>query len=187
MPFNIFWTYGDQKEFVKLCKNLKRPADARLPTIRSEFRRTGINLRGWIGTVAKPDQLNDEVGDNLNCLAVFMRGKLAQEDILDDFGQKEIYADYVIGELHCDELDTDSEGDIATGSRQELKRDDPRFESLRKIVRSELRQVANGWSDWRRSDGINVANTVPAVSKWLSELHGDTKKKPGRGACWNQL
>jgi hypothetical protein len=43
-----------------------------------------------------------------------MRGKMAQDDILNEFGQKEIYADYVIGELHCEELDNDSLDDIAT-------------------------------------------------------------------------
>lgn len=61
-----------------------------------------ISLSGWIGTVSSPSQLKDEEGDNLNRLAVFMRGKMAQEDILDEFGQKEIYADYIIGELHCE-------------------------------------------------------------------------------------
>src|SRR5208283_4415088 len=94
--------------------------------------------------------------------------------------QKEIYADYVLGELHCEELDLDGQGDIATSSRQALKQDDPRFEALRKIVLSELRHIANRWSDWRRSDGAKVATTVPAVSNWLNNLHGDTKKKAER-------
>jgi len=174
------WTYGDQKEFVKLCKNLERDAEPRLAAIKSELTKAGIDLKGWIGTVVKPDQLKDVEGDNLNRLAVFMRGKLAQEDILDDFAQKEIYADYVIGEIHCEELDVDSEGDIATSSRQALKEDDPRFDALRKIVRSELRQVANRWSDWRRMDGVKIANAVPAVSGWLDGLQGDTKKKAER-------
>src|ERR1017187_3616982 len=174
------WTYGDQKEFVALCKNLERAPEARLATIKSELRKAGIDLKGWIGTVAKPDQLKDEEGDNLNRLAVFMRGKLAQEDILDDFAQKEIYADYVIGEIHCEELDIDTEGDIATSSRQALREDDPRFDALRRVVRSELRQVANKWSDWRRMDGVKIANAVPAVSGWLAGLHGETKKKAER-------
>lgn len=174
------WTYGDQKEFVKLCKNLDRPAEARLPAIQTELADAGISLRGWIGTVSKPDQLKDEEGDNLNRLAVFMRGKMAQEDILNDFGQKEIYADYIIGELNCEELDEDSTGDIATSSRQALKQDDPRFQALRRIVRSELRHIANRWSDWRRDDGAKIAASVPAVSKWLEGLEGETKKKAER-------
>lgn len=174
------WTYEDQSELVKLCKHLDRPAEARISKVADQLKAAGISLSGWIGTVSKPDQLKDEEGDNLNRLAVFMRGKMAQEDMLDDFGQKEIYADYIIGELHCEQLDVDEEGDIATSSRQSLKEDDPRFEALRKVVLSELRYIAGKWSDWRRTDGAKVAATVPAVSDWLSNLKGDTKKKAER-------
>ena len=174
------WTYGDQNAFASSCSNLERPAEPRLTAINDELNKAGISLTGWIGTVSSPSQLKDEEGDNLNRVAIFMRGKMAQEDILDIFGQKEIYADYVIGELHCEELDVDGKGDIATSSRQSLKEDDPRFEALRRIVLSELRYIASRWSDWRRSDGAKVAMTVPAVSNWLSSLKGDTKKKAER-------
>ena len=174
------WTYGPQAEFVATCKHLERAAEARLPALDAELKKAGLTLSGWIGTVAKPDQLKDEEGDNLNRIAIFMRGKLAQEDVLDEFGQKEIYADYVIGELHCDQLDTDAAGDIATSSRQALKQDDARFEALRKIVLTELRHVASKWSDWRRSDGAKAAASVPAVADWLGGLHGETKKKAER-------
>jgi hypothetical protein len=109
-----------------------------------------------------------------------MRGKMAQEDILDEFGQKEIYADYIIGELHCEQLDLDEKGDIATSSRQSLKQDDPRFESLRTIVLAELRNIAGRWSEWRRTDGAKAAASVPAVSDWLGQLKGDTKKHAER-------
>lgn len=174
------WTYGPQTEFVKTCKHLERTAEARLSAIQAELKKGGISLTGWIGSVSSPGQLKDEEGDNLNRLAVFMRGKLAQEDILDEFGQKEIYADYIIGELHCEELDVDAKGDIATSSRQALKQDDPRFEVLRKIVLSELRHIAGKWSDWRRADGAKTAAAVPAVSDWLQSLTGDTKKQAER-------
>lgn len=174
------WTYGSQTEFVKLCKHLTRPHEDRLAAIRAELIRSGISLSGWIGTVSSPSQLKDEEGDNLNHLAVFMRGKLAQEDILNEFGQKEIYADYLIGELHCEQLDIDDQSDIATSSRQSLKQDDPRFEALRKIVLTELRNIAGKWSDLRRADGAKTAAAVPAVSAWLENLVGDTKKKAER-------
>ena len=174
------WMYGNQTEFEKSCKHLARPAEARLAAISSELKKAGITLTGWIGTVTKPDQLKDEEGDNLNRLAVFMRGKMAQEDILDEFGQKEIYADYIIGELHCEELDADDKGDIATSSRQSIKQDDPRFEALRRIVLTELRYVASKWSDWRRTDGAKTAAKVPAVNDWLENLQGETRKKAER-------
>ena len=174
------WTYGDETGFAKLCKHLERPSEDRMTAVQAELKKSGITLKGWIGTVSSPSQLKDEEGDNLNHLAIFMRGKLAQEDILNEFGQKEIYADYLIGELHCEQLDLDDQVDIATSSRQALKQDDPRFEALRKIVLSELRNIASKWSDWRRSDGANTAASVPAVSAWLDQLKGDTKKKAER-------
>ncbi len=174
------WTYGDQDEFVKSCTNLGRKAEDRSSFIEPSLKARNLNMRGWVGTVSKPHQLKDDEGDNLNRIAVFMRGKLAQEDVLDDFGQKEIYADYVVGELHCDELDLDDVEDMATSSRQSLKQDDPRFIAFKKIALSELRNIANNWSDWRRSDGAKEAIKVPAVSDWLNSLKGDTKKKAGR-------
>ena len=173
------WVYGQQNDFVKSCKHLARDHEDRLQAIQAELK-SGISLSGWIGSVSKPSQLKDEEGDNLNRLAVFMRGKMAQEDILDEFGQKEIYADYIIGELHCEELDLDDQVDAATSGRQSLKQDDPRFEALRRIVLSELRHIAGKWSDWRRSDGAKTAAAVPAVSAWLQNLQGDTKKKAER-------
>ena len=174
------WTYGDPSGFAKMCKHLARPAEDRLSVVQSELTRGGISLKGWIGTVSSPSQLKDDEGENLNRLAVFMRGKLAQEDILDDFAQKEIYADYIIGELHCEELDLDDQGDIATSSRQSLQEDDPRFRLLRGIVLTELRHIANRWSDLRRKDGAKAAAVIPAVSTWLDGLGGETKKKAER-------
>ena len=174
------WTYEDQSEFAKACTHLARPFEDRLPAIRGALAEAGISLRGWIGTVSSPGQLKGEEGDNLNRLAIFMRGKLAQEDILDDFAQKEIYAAYVIGELHCDELDLDDHTDIATSSRQALHQDDPRFEALKRVVYNELRHIANRWSDLRRKDGAKAAAAIPAVSNWLEGLEGETKKKAER-------
>lgn len=174
------WTYGDQSELVALCGHLGHCAEARLPAVMDQLDKAGISLTGWIGTVSKPDQLKSKDGDNLNRLAIFMRGKMAQEDMLDAFGQKEIYADYIIGEIHCEQLDVDDQGDIATSNRQALKEDDPRFEALRKAILSELRYIAGKWSDWRRTDGAKVAATVPAVSDWLNNLKGDTKNKAER-------
>ena len=174
------WTYGNQNDFTTLCKKLGRKPESRLPQIESELKDKGITLTGWIGTVGSPSQLKDEDGDNLNRLAIFLRGKMAQEDLLGDFGQKEIYADYLIGELHCEELDLDSKGDIATSSRQAVRQDDPRFEALRSIVLSELRHIAGVWSDWRRADGAKIAAQVPSVEAWLNSLKGDTQKRAQR-------
>ena len=174
------WIYGNQDAFLAGASNLEKPAFDRTNDLRKTLTDNNLTLNGWIGTVANPKQLKDEEGDNLNRIAIFMRGKLAQEDILDDFGQKEIYADYIIGEIHCDVLDCDEDPDIATSSRQALKEDDERFQLLRKTIQTELRHIASKWSGLRREGGTKFARSIPAVSKWLEELTGDTKKKAER-------
>ena len=174
------WTYGDAAASLEGAGNLDKPPFDRTADVSSALSETDITLTGWTGTVARSGQLKDEEGDNLNRIAIFMRGKLAQEDILGDFGQKEIYADYVIGELHCDALDADEGLDIATSSRQALKEDDERFQALRGVILAELRHIAGQWSGLRREGGTKFARSVPAVSQWLDGLTGDTKKKAQR-------
>jgi hypothetical protein len=174
------WVYGNQGEMIALASNLERPAENRTTALKAGAKSAGVQISGWIGTVAQPRQLLDEEGDNLNRIAIFMRGKMAQEDILDEYGQKEIYADYVIGELHCEELDVDSLDDIATSSRQSIKEDDPRFRGVRDLVLNELRNIANRWSEWRREDGAKEARGVPEVSDWLNALQPGPEKKAER-------
>ena len=173
------WTYGDEKRVLPRFDNL---ADNQPPSSRAAaLAEAGLNVTGWIGTVKKPNFLKTEDGDNLNRLAVFMRGKVAQEDLLGDFGLKEIFADYVVGEIHYDDLDKDDGDDIATSSRQALKYDDPRFAALRRFIHSELRYVASQWTDLRNQQGAKVfCRDVPAVAEWLEALQGDTKKKAAR-------
>ncbi len=55
---------------------------------------------------------------------------------------------------------------------------DPRSEALRKIVLSELRNVANCWSDLRRTDGAKVAASVPAVSAFVSSRRPPPEASP---------
>ncbi len=171
------WTYGDQGEFLSGAANLEKPAFDRGAEVAAQLKETGLSLNGWIGTVGSPGQLKDEEGDNLNRIAIFMRGKLAQEDVLGSFGMKEIFADYLVGELHCDALDSDDAQDMATSSRQTLKEDDARYHVLRKVVLAELRHIAGQWSDLRREGGTKLARSVPAVSAWLDGLEGETKKR----------
>ena len=173
------WTYGDDTNVRQRFGNLadNRPSPSRNAALAT----AGVHVTGWIGTVKKPNFLKAEDGDNLNRLAVFMRGKVAQEDLLGDFGLKEIFADYLVGEIHCDDLDQDDGDDIATSSRQALKHDDPRFAALRSFVHGELRYIAGQWTDLRNQQGAKVfCRDVPAVAEWLEALQGDTKKKAAR-------
>jgi len=173
------WTYGDDAGETQRRFNLadNQPCSERDPTLPDST----LSVTGWIGTVKKPNFLKAEDGDNLNRLAVFMRGKVAQDDLLGHFGMKEIFVDYVVGEIHCDDLDQDDDEDIATSSRQALKYDDPRFAALRDFVHGELRFIAGQWTNLRNQQGAKVfCRDVPAVAEWLNALQGDTKKKAER-------
>ena len=172
------WTYGDQgnarAHLTKLAEG--QPTDRTAEVAQSVANQ--LTITGWIGTVQRPNFLKAEDGENLNRLAVFMRGKVAQEDILGDFGLKEIFADYVVGEIHCDEFDEDDGEDIATSSRQALKHGDLRFETVRKAVHTELRHIANRWTDLRNRDGSKIlCKQVPAVEEWLATMQGSTQKR----------
>ena len=186
------WTYDAKPEtvpdFPKLAdgKKAEDRTQQALQVIRRQIEQRSdekgrIRISGWIGTVKRPGSLTSAEGENLNRIAIFMRGKLAQDDVLRDFAQKEIYADYVVGEIHCDDLDEDDNDDIATSSRQELKQDDLRFEILREIIHRELRYIAAQWTKLRASAGVReLGGAVPEVKKWLEGLQGDTKEKAAR-------
>ena len=175
------WTYGDQEHTKARLTNLAdgQPSDRTAAIAQSPDNR--LTVTGWIGTVRRPNFLKPQDGENLNRLAVFMRGKVAQEDILSDFGLKEIFADYIVGEIHCDELDEDDGEDIATSSRQALKHDDSRFEIVRKAVHGELRHIAGRWTELRNRDGSKIlCKEVPAVAEWLATMQGHTQRRAER-------
>jgi len=138
------WTYGDSDDVRSLCTSTEHDED------RTDMaRNTGITVSGWLGTVAESKQLKDEDGDNLNRIAIFMRGKMAQENMLDDFSERGVYATYLIGELRFDGLDTYDGGetilddDAATSSRQRIVEDDPRYQQLRRFLGAELKHIQN--------------------------------------------
>lgn len=171
------WAYNPDNDFIERCTNLERKMEERIDVIDEILEEKDISISGWIGTVKNPRLLKNDDGENLNNIAIFMRGKLAQEDILDSFGMKEIVADYVVGEIHCDDLDNDNQQDIATSSRQDLRQDDVRYSAVRDIIHQELRHIANRWSNWRREDGVKKAVKIPEVLRYLDGLKGATKKK----------
>lgn len=141
-------------------------------------------VRGWLGTVKEVKTLKDEEGENLNRIAIFVRGKMAQEDMLDDFSERGVYANYLIGELHFDDLDTydatdetTKDEDAATSSRQTLVEDDQRYQALKEFVGNELKHVQSKWQTLRTEDGAKKAMEIPAVSQWLEGLGTGTRKK----------
>ena len=138
-----------------------------------------------MATVGEVRYLKDEEGDNLNRIAIFVRGKLAQEDILTDFSERGVYASYLIGELRVDGLDeyngpgtkTNKDDDAATSSRQKIVEDDERYQKLRKIIGRELKHIQNHWADLRSEKGSEKALEIPEIKRWIKQLEPDIRKK----------
>ncbi|HMH34598.1 MAG TPA: ATP-binding protein, partial [Puia sp.] len=164
------WTYGDQGE----VKNLSPQAQH---FDRSEVAEGfQLSISGWLGTVREVKHLKDEEGENLNRIAIFVRGKMAQEDILGDFAERGVYASYLIGELKVDELDayngpgTTKDDDAATSSRQQLVEDDDRYVEIKRFLATELKHIQNEWQKLRAEEGADKALEIPAVKDWMEAL-----------------
>lgn len=175
------WTYGDQADIKALCTQIESVED-RTAAVDCG----GVVLRGWLGTVAESSQLRDDFGENLNRIAIFVRGKMAQEDILGDFTERGVYATYLIGELHVDDLDKDEgpggerDEDAATSSRQKIVEDDPRYLDAKKIIGSELKHIQNAWAKLRSEEGAKKALQLPAISNWLNGLDSNLRPRARR-------
>lgn len=181
------WHYGeDSEKYVKLCNNLENPehVEKRDGTIEVTDEDNIENLtgsvKGWIGTVRKPNELTDtdeNINENLNKIVIMVRGKLAQENILDDFRQSGFYTKYLIGEIHADFLDMDNLDDIATTSRQEIIKDSRRYEELKNWMKNELFYIRDKWDEWRSEKVKKEVEQIPAVKEWLNELKPKKRKQ----------
>ena len=165
------WTYGDQSDD-GLFPKLDHAENRRSALIEG----TGLSINGWLGTVQESKQLRGDGGENLNRVAIFMRGKMAQEDMLRDLTESGVYSSYLIGELRVDGLDTHDgtssthDEDIATSSRQSLVEDDPRYVELKEFLRKELKVIEGCWSKLRDRDGVAKAIKIPEVESWIKKL-----------------
>jgi hypothetical protein len=120
------WHYGTKSNpYIGYCRNLEHK-EKRPDTIK----KSGYRIWGWIGSVKNSGDLLDGE-DNLNKIVILARGKLAQEDILEDFTEGGLYTKYVIGEINADFFDVDNKDDIQTSNKQEIIKDDPRYLELR--------------------------------------------------------
>ena len=175
------WTFGNRgSEFASLAKasNLERhsPRQGMIEVNGETF-----EVDGWIGTAAEAGQLKDQdTKESINKIVIMVRDKLAQEDILEDFGEGGVYSKYIMGEIHANFLDLDDREDIATTSRQRIIEDDPRYETLRSKLLEYLKEIQSEWTDLRNTGGTSVALTFPQIKDWYRNLSPDHRKSAKR-------
>lgn len=177
------WTYGNQEHVVSQCH--AEVHDDRTDNVS----RNDLAVSGWLATVKRVRDLKDagdvgsDHGGNLNRIAIFVRGKLAQEDMLADLSERGLYASYLIGELHVNDLDrydgpgTKKDDDATTSSRQRIVEDDDRYLTLQKIVGQELKHIQKRWRELRSDEGVKTAMSIPVVKEWLKRLPAEHRRK----------
>ncbi len=134
-------------------------------------------VSGWIGTVYLPKDLQDENLDN-NGIVVMARGKLVHENLLPFARTGRVFAEYIVGEINADWLDTDKEEDIAASDRQNLRENDVRFNALQSYLKERLNEIAQYWDKWRKAVGKKEAiERHPILKEWLDTLKPDNKKQ----------
>lgn len=107
-------------------------------------------LTGWIGIhstinteAAKENDEEYTKGNwyNPNSLRLYVRDKLADENLLDKLGITQAFLNYVEGEISFDILDNDFLPDIATSSRQGFDELDTRWELLKGIIKPQVQAL----------------------------------------------
>ncbi|MGQ5835683.1 BbrUII/HgiDII family restriction enzyme [Serratia sp. IR-2025] len=169
----FFWDMDSGIDYGRVCSVLKN--STKLPTNLEKAPNPAWVIKGWIGSVKSSGQLKSMEG-NLNNIIVLSRGRLFQENILEDINDGGLYTKYLTGQLEADFLDTDDEDDIATSDRQRVVQDDERYQYLLSFLKQTMRKIAGQWSAWREETGVEEATDAnPILSNWLDSLTGGSQ------------
>ncbi|MDE0609337.1 MAG: ATP-binding protein [Anaerolineaceae bacterium] len=171
------WTFGERGLRSRDDARKLEHSEARSNRIRIEGC-SEYEIDGWIGTAFESKQLRDsDTKESINKIVVMTRGKLAQEDILEEFGEGGLYTKYIFGEIHANFLDLDDQDDIATTSRQRLIEEDPRYQLLKEKLLIELKHIQGKWTELRNLQGPEKALAYPQIEQWFRDLNPDHKAK----------
>ena len=135
------------------------------------------NISGWIAIARHSNDLDDagQAGDgqdaNLNKITIVVRGKVAQEDILQEYRLGGMITKYIYGEINADFLDDDDKPDIATSSRQRISEDDPRYLAIKSFLGNELRHIWTETNKLKEKKGLDMAlSSNPHIREWYEGL-----------------
>jgi hypothetical protein len=154
--------------------------DSKCPKLKKSFARSGdieyekYSVTGWIGTVENSGDLKEDK-ENLNKVLVLVRGKVAQEDMLDQYAEGGVYSKYLVGELDANFIDLSDKEDITTSSRQKIFEDDQRYRALKNWLYGELKEIQTRWTDLRREGGEQKALESDIIKAWYEGLSKDNK------------
>ena len=150
-----------------------------------------IKPRGWIGihhTINRDlAHQNDEENFinssyyQFNKVRIYIRGKLALENILPRVHNTQYYANYIEGEIHCDELDLNDLPDITSSSRQDLDKNDDRVVALVEYVKTIVNNLVNFKDNQAKADkNRHKTKQRNAVKELSNDIEESLNKKKGK-------
>ena len=181
----FLFQYGSN-DYSRYCSNLDTNNDGEKLSIKREcqFNESGIvtdqgqyKINGWIAIARRSNDLDDaaqdsaEQDENLNKITIVVRGKLAQEDILQEYRLGGMITKYIYGEIHADFLDEDDKQDITTSSRQRISEDDSRYHALKAFIGKELRHIWTETNKLKENKGLDMAlSSNPYLKEWYEGI-----------------
>ena len=175
----FIFQYGDY-DYAQHCRNLDEQAFSRpsnFTTKGKSYGRGKHKISGWIAIAKHSYDLDSgpardsAENDNLNKITIVVRGKVAQEDILQEYRLGGLITKYMYGEINADFLDEDDQDDIATSSRQKISEDDGRYLALREFIRTELQHIWMETNRLKEKKGLEAAlKDNPYVLQWYDGL-----------------
>lgn len=136
-------------------------------------------LQGWLGFVANPSQLALKDGGGSG-VAIYMNGKIADDDAFRDSPRAEFAGRYLVGEVHADFLDRDVLQDSVTSSRQGLDRTLDAVEMLLAALRRARSAAFREWDRFRSSSGTKGLPRFIAedekYNQWIEGLPAGLRK-----------
>ena len=187
----FIFQYGDY-EYAQYCQNLDTDSDTggkmsferpfRFDSEGNATEKGEHEIRGWIAIARHSNDLDDQgQDDNLNKITIVIRGKVAQEDILQEYRMGSMISKFIYGEINADFLDEDNKDDIATSSRQRLVEDDPRYIALMNFIDRELRNIRTKTDNLKRKKGLEEAiKHNPYIKEWYDELRPRHLQEPAK-------
>lgn len=144
-------------------------------------------MEGWVGIHSSIEMEASKNNDdryiknqfyNPNQIRVYVRNKLANENILDKLGLVGTYARYIEGEVSFEILDDNEFDDIATSNRQEFSVVDERVELLINILRgistqlvARRQELADKMNELKKQEDNEIRSKEKAIFE--DEIHDD--------------
>ncbi len=114
-------------------------------------------ITGFIASVNEPRDRNIFGSGERVGIDVFVNGRIREVDILKHFPRSRIPEQYLYGQVHLNDFDSD-EVDRFTSSREGIHVDDPDFKVIREKLGGVVNSIIKQWDVWRlelREEGDN--------------------------------